>query len=302
MAADGGSFRLAAKPRVILVGSLSHPAAQPLSGLRDLFEIVEVPDIEEAHHRLHEGGYAAVLCAGPTLPDGLGAGLSRLGCPYPGRSARRGRAGGRGRQRCCGPTPAFASCANAMTSVGQGFYAAIGSPEILGPDFSPFATVLADGEATTTRLQIGEKDFCQLHVAPISGLPGSGARLVVVVRRITSEMQEQQKLEAIHLAGIELTDLRPEESCAMTVDERVELLKSNILHHTQAVLDFNVVEVRLLDPASEPPDSVAGRRVWIRRPKNENSGPARGTTASRVSWPRRARAICAKMPRRTRCT
>ena len=36
----------------------------------------------------------------------------------------------------------------------------------------------------------------------------------------------------------------------MTVEERIELLKSNILHHTQAVLDFDVVEIRLLDRAS----------------------------------------------------
>ena len=59
------------KLKVILVGSLSHPTAEPLSGLRDLFEIVEVPDIAEAHKRFRGGGYAALLCVGPTLPEGL---------------------------------------------------------------------------------------------------------------------------------------------------------------------------------------------------------------------------------------
>ena len=33
----------------------------------------------------------------------------------------------------------------------------------------------------------------------------------------------------------------------MTVEERIELLKSNILHYTQDLLNFNVVEIRLLD-------------------------------------------------------
>ncbi len=237
------------KLKVILVGSLSHPTAEPLSGLRDLFEIVEVPDIAEAHKRFRGGGYAALLCVGPTLPEGL-----QCGCP--GWEARildalpDGVVLVDGNGKLVWANTPFRQLCGRDVVVGMGFYAALGSPEILGPDFSPFATVLATGETTTTKLQLSEKDFCQLHVAPIRGLPESGARLVVMVRHVTPEMHQQRKLEAIHLAGIELTDLSPAESCEMTVEERIELLKSNILHHTQAVLNFNVVEVRLLDPAT----------------------------------------------------
>ena len=71
--------------------------------------------------------------------------------------------------------------------------------------------------------------------------------LIVTVRDVTNEMLQQQKLAAIHQAGVELADLSPEEVFQMTVEQRIELLKSNILHYTKDLLHFEVVEVRLLD-------------------------------------------------------
>jgi CheY-like chemotaxis protein len=44
-----------------------------------------------------------------------------------------------------------------------------------------------------------------------------------------------------------LADLSPAELADMTVDERIELLKSNILHYSKDLLQFDVVEIRLLD-------------------------------------------------------
>ncbi|MCA9245901.1 MAG: response regulator, partial [Planctomycetales bacterium] len=52
---------------------------------------------------------------------------------------------------------------------------------------------------------------------------------------------------AIHQAGIELADLKLDEVSQMSVDERIELMKSNILHYTEDLLHFDVVEIRMLD-------------------------------------------------------
>ena len=52
---------------------------------------------------------------------------------------------------------------------------------------------------------------------------------------------------AIHQAGIQLADLTPDELSHMSIEERIELLKSNILHFTQDLLKFDVVEIRLMD-------------------------------------------------------
>jgi GAF domain-containing protein len=71
--------------------------------------------------------------------------------------------------------------------------------------------------------------------------------LIVTVRDVTEEELQRQKLDAIHRAGMELADLTTEEIFNMEVSERIELLKSNILHYTKDLLSFDVIEIRLLD-------------------------------------------------------
>ena len=136
--------------------------------------------------------------------------------------------------------------------LGKNFYAALGSPEILGPDFCPFHTALASGHASSSTLRSNENRYFQVHAAPsveVSKSTGDNSpqHLIVAVRDVTTEMLEQQKLAAIHKAGVELADLTPEEVFDMTVEDRIVLLKSNILHFTKDLLHFDVVEIRLLD-------------------------------------------------------
>jgi CheY-like chemotaxis protein len=61
---------------------------------------------------------------------------------------------------------------------------------------------------------------------------------------------QQQKLAAIHQAGQQLTDLKPDEIFAMETQARIDLLKDNIRHYTADLLDVEVVEIRLLEQAS----------------------------------------------------
>jgi len=271
---------LSAKTKIIFIGSLAGPGTEPLRFLGDVLDVVEVADAEEAAGRFGEGGFAAILSIESAAnargehsgPDGDARILEDL--PV-------GVCLVDGDDRLVWVNARFRRLCGRDNVLGQGFYAALDSPEILGPDFSPLHTVLATGEASTTKLQGREKNFFQLHVSPIGGLRALGAKLVVVVRDITPEVQQQQKLEAIHQAGIELTDLRPDEIFDMTVQERIDLLKSNILHHTQAVLDFSVVEVRLLDQATgqltpllaEGLDfEAANRTLWARTYDNGVTG------------------------------
>jgi two-component system, sensor histidine kinase SagS len=159
---------------------------------------------------------------------------------------------------------------------GANFYNALGSPEILGPDFCPFHTALATGSASSSTLRAHDNHFFQVHAAPVREVGGPPRHLIVTVRDVTSEMLQQQKLAAIHQAGMELADLTPEELFQMSVTERIELLKSNILHHTKDLLKFDVVEIRLLDAKTnrlEPLLSLgmepeAATRVLFAQPQN----------------------------------
>ena len=131
--------------------------------------------------------------------------------------------------------------------VGCNFYTALGSPEILGPDFCPFHTALATGTASSSTLRADDNRYFQVHVAPVRALGYPAKHLIVTVHDVTVEMQQQQKLAAIHQAGMELADLTPDELLHMSVEERIELLKANILHYTKDLLNFTIVEIRLLD-------------------------------------------------------
>jgi CheY-like chemotaxis protein/putative methionine-R-sulfoxide reductase with GAF domain/PAS domain-containing protein len=133
--------------------------------------------------------------------------------------------------------------------MGANFYEVLGNPEIIGPDFCPFHTAFTTGKASASTLRCDHRYF-RVHAIPVIESGGTPQHLIVTIRDVTSDVLQQQKLNAIHQAGIELADLTPEEVANMSIDERIGLLKSNILHCTQDVLQYNVVEIRMLDQKS----------------------------------------------------
>jgi len=165
--------------------------------------------------------------------------------------------------------------------IGANFYACLNNPEILGPDYCPFSTVLATGCSSSSTLRLNDNRYYQIQAAPILEEDGAAEHIIVTIRDVTLEMLQQQKLNAIHRAGQELADLAPEEVLNMTVEDRVELLKSNILHYTQDLLHFDVVEIRLLDQKTgnlEPllsvgiQDEAANRQLHAHTQKNGVTG------------------------------
>ena len=135
------------------------------------------------------------------------------------------------------------------SAVGMDFYELLGNPEIMGPDFCPFHTTMATGEESNSTLQATDNRYFQVNASTIEH-PRQSQQLIVTVNDITKEILQQQKLEAIHQAGRDLADLRPNEIFMMEVDERIELLKENIRHYLSDLLNFQVIEIRLLEHAT----------------------------------------------------
>ncbi|MGD9636107.1 MAG: response regulator [Pirellulales bacterium] len=133
--------------------------------------------------------------------------------------------------------------------VGANFYEVLGNPEIIGPDFCPFHTAFSTGKSSASTLRADHRYF-RVHAVPVAECNQPAQHLIVTIRDVTSDVLQQQKLTAIHQAGIALADLTPDEVANMPIDDRIELLKSNILHCTQDVLQYNVVEIRMLDQAT----------------------------------------------------
>lgn len=132
------------------------------------------------------------------------------------------------------------------TLVGLNFYEAIGKPVICGVDPSPLDTSAKQNKHCNATLHQGDRYF-RLNVAPISDNEGKVVCLVVTLADTTQATFERQKLQALHEAGMALADLTPQEIFEMEVDQRIELLKQNILFFTKDLLDFDVIEIRLID-------------------------------------------------------
>lgn len=124
----------------------------------------------------------------------------------------------------------------------------LGKREIVGPDFCPLHTALAFGEVARTTVRAAEKTYYQIDATPnLSAEDGTPTHLLVMVRDQSAEMTQRQKLAAIHRAGQELGDMQPDEVVNLTVPDRISLMKEKILNFTREVLEFETVEVRLLE-------------------------------------------------------
>jgi CheY-like chemotaxis protein/GAF domain-containing protein len=129
---------------------------------------------------------------------------------------------------------------------GRPFFEALGSPQNLGPDLSPFQPA-SPGNVVTTRLLCHGNQYLDLRVMPVRDSAGTIQQYIALWRDVTAEVQRQLKLDALHQAGRELAVLNAEELTDMDVEERVELLKQNIRKITHDLLHYDVIEIRRLD-------------------------------------------------------
>ncbi len=236
---------MTAKPRILLVGDWAAEAL-PLPDVSDSFEAVQVQSPMRALARLARERFAGVFVSADHLDEAF-----RLGRLLQSERILEGMPDGVvlldsdntiiwGNTQMC----RWGECESV---VGANFYAALNSPEILGPDYCPFHTALVSGKPSTSTLRSADNQYFQVHAAPVSEDRQPAQHLIVSVRDVTTEMLQQQKLAAIHRAGVELANLTPDELFHMSVEERIELLKANILHYTKDLLNFDVVEIRLLE-------------------------------------------------------
>ena len=134
-----------------------------------------------------------------------------------------------------------------QSPLGCNFFAALDLPDV---EMGSFRTALAAGRPATATLRTAGNRFFDVRASaafPVAAEAGHPTRTVVAVRDVTDAILEQQKRAAIHAAGQKLADLSPRELADMTVDERIELLKSNILHYSKDLLKFDCQVIRLLD-------------------------------------------------------
>ncbi len=236
---------MSAKRKILIVGSLTAEDTQLIEPLRDGCELIEAenpiralsslaPDISGifvASSHLQEGLKLGRMLKNERILDCMPDGMALLDSEY----------------TIIWANDCLKNWLKWDDLAGCNFYRVFGNPEILGPDFCPFATALASREASISTLRCMDNRYYYVHCVPFQSGDTTPDTLIVTVRDITSETLQQQKLAAIHKAGVDLANLTAEEVFQMQVQERIELLKSNILQYTKDLLNFDVIEIRLLD-------------------------------------------------------
>jgi CheY-like chemotaxis protein len=89
--------------------------------------------------------------------------------------------------------------------------------------------------------------FLEVDLRPVMERDGTVSRIIAQVRDISSEVIQQQKLDALHAAGRELAGLDPDLLVEMNPASRAELLRQNLRRSIHDLLHYDTIEVRVLD-------------------------------------------------------
>jgi CheY-like chemotaxis protein/GAF domain-containing protein len=233
------------RPRVLVLGAVEEALEPVVEELQPHCELVIAEDVPDALRRLRDETFRGVCVLSRDMaPAGFLLEVGGVLAKLPDGVALLDVDG-----RIVWSNVRLAELAGTKQSLaGLQFFEAFQNPEIIGPDFAPLHTALALGVPAVTTFKRGEKVFLELDASPIdAGEDGLPEYLLIVVRDRSKEVLQRQKLNAIYQAGLELGDLQPQEISDLSEEDRVELLKHKILQFTKDLLEFETVEIRLLD-------------------------------------------------------
>jgi CheY-like chemotaxis protein/GAF domain-containing protein len=139
--------------------------------------------------------------------------------------------------------------------IGRGFYEALGSPGLEGPDFCPFHSALASAgseegapaPAVSARLACHDNRHLDLRVTLLPGRDVAGPLFIALAHDATVLVQHQQKLDRLYRAGRELVALDAQQLADLEVPQRIDLLRNGIRRLTHDLLQYEMIDVRVLD-------------------------------------------------------
>ncbi|MDE0736023.1 MAG: PAS domain-containing protein, partial [Pirellulaceae bacterium] len=160
---------MSGKPRILFVTDAETPALPVSEELANAFQIVRVDSSLQAISRLSEQPCAGILVDSEHFRDAQQ--IERLlDNERILESMPDGVALLDFENRIVWANERFCKWAESEEVIGENFYRALGSPEILGPDFCPLNTTRGSGVPSSSTLKVAESFYCQVHVARIQGM------------------------------------------------------------------------------------------------------------------------------------
>lgn len=136
-------------------------------------------------------------------------------------------------------------------AVGFSFELALALADAIESDGPPFDSIVRKQADSTVTYRFADDRVLEIKTVPmLFENTETSDQFVAVIRDVSEAASQSQKLNAIYRAGLELGDLTAEEVTEMSIDERIELMKAKILHYTEELLEFETVEIRVLDKDS----------------------------------------------------
>jgi CheY-like chemotaxis protein len=272
---------VAEKPRLLVIERDVHPNVEARVHLGDHFDVVTSRTMARALVLLREQQFAGVYVDTAQLAAVRWAGVL-IQADEILEAISDGVAVVDPDLRIIWANPEFYSLVDpGVEPMGSKFYKALGNPEVLGPDPCPFTSAVASRSPASTALRIGANRYLRVTVTPVFDAANTLTHSIALTREITDETQQQLKVNAIHKAGDELADLTPEELAELSVEERTDLLKFNIVRHMKDLLGLDYIEIRLLDRVSGRlvpllaegmTTSAANRELYARKEGNGVTG------------------------------
>jgi DNA-binding response OmpR family regulator/GAF domain-containing protein len=272
---------MAQKPRVLIIEREGRSDPQLREGLTENFEVVTAQTMARAMAWLRQHEFAGVVVDAQQLASVRWVGMMIQSDEIL-NAISDGVAVVDPSLKILWANPEFRELlAPGVEPVDMSFYRVLNHPEILEPDVSPFELALDKREPTTALVRIEPTRFLRLSVTPVLEPTGRACQLIALTRDVTAEELQKQKIDAIHKAGEELADLTPEELAELGVDERIDLLKLNIVRHMKDLLGLDFIEIRLLDRtnsrlvpllAEGMTHLAASRELYARREGNGVTG------------------------------
>lgn len=122
-----------------------------------------------------------------------------------------------------------------------------------GTDLRRIAVPANPGEAASLTVRREDRSSLGLRLArtTINLESNHKQAMILTVRDVSTQVLEKQKQDAIYRAGLEMGNLTTEEVTAMSHEERIILLKDQILQFTQEILGYDTFEIRLNDTETQ---------------------------------------------------
>jgi len=232
--------------KILIVSPLQNEATQAVRGAIDANEVEFVNSSVDAFSRLFGNDYIGVYIHGNMVKElvreRLDSNIHGLMNMLPVGVALLDDKG-----RFFWSNVRFHQIAQKKPVRGEEFYNVLDKPKIGGPIYSPFAVARTGRKPVVTTMENLKGHDYQCHVVPIFNKKSEVHGFLAVLDDISELTKINRQLEILHDAIGGLVDLAPNELFNMSVEDRIELLKSNILRFIDEVLQVNVFEIRLLN-------------------------------------------------------